>query len=71
MNREQREIKPLLNQPTNFEKEQLKAEIISLLNNMSNSEIKSLYKTLYKALRKERKRVERELRKSHQKLDFH
>ena len=27
MNREQREIKPLLNQPTDFEKEQLKAEI--------------------------------------------
>ena len=27
MNREKREIKPLLNQPTDYEKEQLKAEI--------------------------------------------
>lgn len=27
MNREQREIKPLLNQPTDYDKEQLKAEI--------------------------------------------
>ena len=57
--REKRDIKPLLNQPTDFEK----AEIISLLNNMSNSEINLLYKKMYKALRKIRKKVERESRK--------
>lgn len=57
--RPKRKIKPLLNQPTNFEK----VEIISWLNNMSSSEIKSLYKKLYKALRKERKRIERESKK--------
>lgn len=43
--------------------EKLKAEIISLLNNMSNREINLLYKKLCKALRKERKRVERKSRK--------
>ena len=56
--RELREIKPLLNKPTDY----LKDKIISLLNNMSSSEINSLYKKLYKGLRKERKRVERNAR---------
>jgi len=56
--REQKEIKPLLNQPTNFEKEQLKAEIKRVNEILRNKPNPHTYRQNKKYL----ERLERKLR---------
>ena len=56
--REKRDIKPLLNQPTNFEKEQLKAEIKRV--NQVLRETHNPYE--YRQNKKHLERLERKLR---------
>ena len=63
MNREQREIKPLLNQPTDFEKEQLKAEIRRVNKVLRETHNPREYRQNKKYL----ERLERKLRQCQQK----